>query len=175
MERGRNMRRRGNVAGAILLIGIGVWYLAIAMSPAVKTLAYGVTTWPYQIIALGLLFYLAGLLSWTPGFFIPGSIIAGIGGILYYQNISGNWSSWSYMWTLIPGFVGIGLILFGVLARKFGAIIGGLWNIFGSLVLFSIFGFAFGQVQYTDKIWPAALIMLGLFFLLRAVRKQKVA
>lgn len=167
------MKRRGNIAGAILLIGIGVFYLAVAVSPAINHLAYGAATWPYQIIILGLLFFVAGILSLSPALFIPGSIITGIGGILYYQNLTGNWGSWAYMWALIPGFVGIGLILFGLFARKMGAIVGGLWNIFASLVFFGVFGYAFAQLPYSNIVWSAALILLGFFFLLRAARRNK--
>jgi hypothetical protein len=39
----------------------------------------------------------------------PGSILAGIGGIFYYQNLTNDWESWAYIWALIPGFVGIGV------------------------------------------------------------------
>lgn len=167
------MNRRGNFAGAILLIGVGAFYLAAALLPGVKALAYGQQTWPYQIIALGLLFFIAGILAFTPAMFIPGSIITGLGGILYYQNSTGNWGSWAYLWTLIPGFVGIGLILFGIFKRKLGAIWAGLWNFFSSVVLFSIFGFALGGLTNVNIIWPVALILLGFFFLLRAVRRKK--
>ena len=72
--------------------------------------------------------------------FIPASIITGIGSVLYYQNATGDWASWSYLWTLIPGFVAFGLLLFGLLTRKRGAYIAGLWNLFGSLLFFGIFG-----------------------------------
>jgi hypothetical protein len=167
------MRRRGNIAGAILLIGIGLFYLAIAILPSVNALAYGPTTWPYQIIALGLLFFVAGILAITPAMFIPGSIITGIGGILYYQNLTDNWASWAYLWTLIPGFVGFGLLLFGFFRRKMGSVIAGLWCLFSSLVLFSIFGFAFASLPYVNMIWPLALVILGFFFLMRAARKPK--
>ncbi len=163
---------KGRVSTAILLIGVGIWYLAIAVSPLVKAIAYGPTTWPLQIIGLGILFYLAGIFALKPAMFIPGTIIAGIGGLLYYQNLTGDWDSWAYAWALIPGFVGVGLILFGVFKRKTGAMIGGLWNICTSLVLFSIFGSVFGKIAYVDKIWPVALVILGLFLLAGAFRRK---
>lgn len=163
---------KGRVSTAILLIGLGLWYLAVAVSPEVKAIAYGSNTWPLQIVGLGGLFYLAGIFALNPGMFIPGTIVAGIGGLLYYQNITGDWASWAYAWSLIPGFVGIGLILFGAFSRKMGAVIGGLWNICVSLVLFSIFGSAFGKIPYADKLWPIVLVILGLFLLVGAFRKK---
>lgn len=65
--------------------------------------------WPMWVIGAGALVFLIGLITGNPGMAIPASIVAGIGGILYYQETTGNFSSWSYMWTLIPGFVGNGV------------------------------------------------------------------
>ena len=143
--------RRGNISLAFLLIIVGAWYLAIEIFPGLKALAYGSGTWPLQIIGLGLLFAVVAILSWTPAFFIPASIITGIGGLLYWQNSTGNWASWSYMWALIPGFVAFGLLLFGLFARKRGAYIAGLWNLFSSVILFGIFASAFGGLEFASK------------------------
>lgn len=174
-ESGKPMKRRRSLASAIILIGVGAFYLAVALIPGVRALAYGKITWPFQIIALGLLFFATGIITFSPALFIPGTIITGIGGILYYQNSTGNWSSWSYMWALIPGFVGFGLILFGIFARKFKAIWAGLWNILFGLICFSVFGYALGHLLRVEVIWPAIIILLGFFFLLRAVRRNKAA
>jgi hypothetical protein len=47
---------------------------------------------------------------------VAACIIGGIGGILYWQSYTGDWASWAYVWTLIPGFSGIGIIF----DRQFG-------------------------------------------------------
>jgi hypothetical protein len=168
--------RKGSIVIALLLIGVGVWYLAAQFLPQVRDLAYGSNTWPYQIIGFGILLGVVGLLSWVPALLIPASIVSGIGGLLFWQNSTGNWESWSYVWTLIPGFVGIGLILFGLLARRRGALIGGMWNIFSSLVMFGIFGSVFGDLRIASQVWPAALILLGIFLLMQSiVRTRKSA
>ena len=163
--------RRGNLAVAFVLIAIGLWYLATALVPGLHGMMNGEKTWPFNVIGVGLLFFLAAIVAWNPALFIPGSIITGIGGLLYYQNLTGNWESWAYAWALIPGFVGIGLILFGLFSKRFGAIIGGLWNIFASIILFSVFGGVFGGIANIEKVWPIAVILLGGFFLFRAFRK----
>ncbi len=164
---------RGRIAFAFLLIFIGAWYLAIQFVPGLQQLATGPDTWPLQIIGLGILFALVAIFSWTPALFIPASIITGIGSVLYWQNATGNWASWAYMWTLIPGFVAFGLLLFGLLTRKRGAYIAGLWNLFSSLLFFGIFGYAFGGINYAAVIWPVALILLGLIVLIMGFRKRK--
>jgi len=165
---------RTRIAFALLLIAAGAWYLAIEVFPGLKNMAYSGDSWPLQIIGLGLLFAVVAILSWTPAFFIPASTITGIGGLLYWQNSTGNWASWSYMWTLIPGFVAFGLLLFGLLARKRGAYISGLWNLFSSVILFGIFATAFSGMQWVSKLWPAGLILLGLIVLVMGFRKKQV-
>jgi hypothetical protein len=165
--------RKGSIVIALLLIGVGIWYLAAQFSPQVRELAYGQNTWPYQIIGFGILLGVVGLFSWVPALLIPASIVSGIGGLLFWQNSTGNWESWAYAWTLIPGFVGIGLILFGLLARRRGALIGGMWNIFSSLVMFGIFGSVFGDLRIANQVWPAALILLGIFLLMQSVLRTR--
>src|SRR6266511_1355659 len=85
--------------------------------PAVQKWIAANFAWPMWTIGAGLLVLLIGLFTGAPGMAIPASIIAGIGGILYYQNATGNYASWSYMWALIPGFVGVGTILAGLVGE----------------------------------------------------------
>ena len=152
---------------------MGLWFLAAQVSPEVNAIAYGHNTWPYQIIGVGLLLAVVGLLTWTPGLMVPASIVSGIGCLLYYQNMTGYWESWAYAWALIPGFVGIGLILLGMMERKRGPIIGGLWCIFSALILFGIFGWALGGIQLAGIAWPVALILIGLLLLFRPRRERR--
>ena len=42
--------------------------------------------------------------------FIPGMITAGTGAILLYQNLTGQWISWAYAWTLYGAFIGIAFL-----------------------------------------------------------------
>ena len=42
------------------------------------------------------------LLTGQPGMLVPACIVGGIGGMLYWQNLTGDWASWSYSWSLIP-------------------------------------------------------------------------
>lgn len=44
---------------------------------------------------------------------IPSTLIAGLGLLLFYQNVFGHWASWAYAWALFPAFVGIGLLIAG--------------------------------------------------------------
>ena len=40
---------------------------------------------------------------------VPASIVTGIGGLLYWQNATGRWESWSYAWALIVASVGVSI------------------------------------------------------------------
>ena len=66
-------------------------------------------------LCVGACLLIFGLLAGAPGMAVPATIVAGIGGILAYQNATGDWTSWSYVWSLIPGFVGLGIMLSALL------------------------------------------------------------
>ena len=126
-------------------------------------------TWPMWTIGAGLLVLIIGLLTGAPGMAIPASIIAGIGGILYYQNQTGDYGTWSYMWALIPGFVGVGTILAGLLGEHTRRNIShGLNLIVISTVLFLVFATFFGGLSILGDYGAAViLILLGVYVLVR--------
>ena len=111
-------RRRASLASALVLIGLGAWFLWIELSPIARAFAHGRYTWPLPIVGIGLGLFVIGLITWTPGLAIPACIVGGIGGLLYWQNATGHWASWSYAWSLIPGFVGVGIILAGLMRGR---------------------------------------------------------
>jgi hypothetical protein len=165
---------RSRISFGLVLIALGAWQLAVNISPDIRSLSYGRETWPLNVIAFGVLMALIGLLTWTPGWFIPASIISGIGGLLYYQNQSGDWASWAYVWTLIPGFVAVGLVLFSAATWKRGPFIGACWTLFSSLLLFGIFGSTLGRLPVAGIAAASAVILLGVMFLIMPfIRRAK--
>ena len=111
-------RNRSQLALGILLLLFGAWLIAVRQVPALEDWMTQFYEWPVGVIAAGAVILLIGLLVGAPGMAVPAAIVAGIGGILYYQNTSSDWESWSYMWSLIPGFVGVGSILTGLLGEN---------------------------------------------------------
>src|SRR5687767_7731027 len=162
-------QNRTNLVLGILLILIGGWLVLTRQVPAVQEWIDNNFTWPLWTIGAGLLILLIGLITGAPGMAVPASIIAGIGGILYYQNQTGDFGSWSYMWALIPGFVGIGTILAGLLGEDMRAnIVRGLNLIAISTVLFLVFGTFFGGLSILGDYGAAILlIVLGVYVLAR--------
>jgi hypothetical protein len=162
----------------VLLILAGIWLFLARNNPDLQTWANEVMAWPLNIVALGGLLFLLGLILGAPGMSIPAAIVAGIGGILYYQNQTGDWKSWAYMWALIPGFVGVGIILTALLEVRLGPVWSGLDLILISGVLYLIFASFFDGITLLGSYGPAILmITLGIYVLIRGTlvaRKKQV-
>jgi hypothetical protein len=162
------MRNRSQLALGFILILLGVWFVAQRQVPALGAWTQQYLTWPLNVVAAGAAILLIGLLLGAPGMSIPAAIVAGIGGILYYQNRTGDYTSWSFMWALIPGFVGVGQVLAALLGRSWREARHGLNLIVTSAVLFVVFAALFGRLSILGGYLPAlGLILLGLWFLVR--------
>ena len=164
------MKYKNGVALGIILIILGLLFLAKEIAPQY----FQFWEWPFFIIGLGGVFLLWAIFSGTGGLAVPGSLLAGIGGILYYQNLTGDWESWSFIWALIPAFVGVGIIIGGIIDHNYKeAFNGGLILLLISGIIFFAFGSAFGLQPEITKYWPALLIVLGLIALARALFSGK--
>jgi hypothetical protein len=162
------MRNRTQLALGVVLILLGAWFIAQRQIPALAHWIDLYMSWPLNVVGVGAIILLIGLIVGAPGMAIPAAIVAGIGGILYYQNRAGDYESWSYMWTLIPGFVGIGQIIASALGRSSRGARSGLNLILTSAVLFVIFAAIFGKLSILGPYFPAAvLILVGFWFLVR--------
>lgn len=162
--------RRSNIAVGIVLILIGVVFLVTRLVPGLQI----DLSWPWIVIGVGAALLVIGALTGVPDLAVPGCIVGGIGGILYYQNATGNWGSWSYMWTLIPGFVGVGVLLAALLgSRGAHAYREALRSILTSLVLFLVFGSFFGAFSFLGNYWPLLLVGAGVIILVLGVIPRK--
>lgn len=174
-------RSRRSITFGVLLILIGGWFLAVEFIEPLNDWANAFAEWPMWIVAMGLLFLVAALVGGTPGLAVPAAIISGIGGILYYQNSTGEWDTWAYAWALIPGFVSVGVAIQYLLNGNFRqALREGGGGILASLFLFSIFGAFFFPYVGGPKLlgqlgdyWPVLLILAGLWILVRPMFKRK--
>jgi hypothetical protein len=161
-------RNRTQLALGLILVLIGAGFIAVRQIPALSEWFNVAFTWPFSVIGIGALLFLIGLLVGAPGLAVPAAIVAGIGGILYYQELTNDWASWSYMWTLIPGFVGVGTLLSALLGGGRGGFRAGVNLIFISAVLFLVFGLIFGGMNFISSEWAAVLlILLGAWIILQ--------
>jgi hypothetical protein len=162
-----NKQSRSQLALGVLLILFGAWFLLDRTIPAFGDFFAPYTQWPVNLLLIGGVLFILGLVLGSPGMSVPAAIVAGIGGIFYYQDATGDYASWSYMWTLIPGFIGVGSILAGLLGDSTAHNLKrGLNLMVVSAVLFLVFSAFFGGWNLLGNYGPAVLlILLGLWVL----------
>jgi bacteriorhodopsin len=110
---------------------------------------------------------------------IPGTIISGIAGILMWQNATGRWFSWAYVWTLIPGFVGLALFVFSLVSPREGANkdvrLASRWLMGISLALFLVFTTFLSPMRWFWAVLALALIGTGGYLIIRSRRSGQPA
>lgn len=159
--------RRSTLGVGVLLIAVGLLFLVGQLAPGWFGWV-GSVTWPLIVVGVGVFLMLLGLVTGNPGMAVPACIVGGIGLLLYWQNATGNWASWAYAWTLIPGFAGVGVIIEGLFSGRFGkALLGGGWTILVSLVMFAIFASFLGGPRLLGVYWPVLVILLGVIALVQ--------
>lgn len=158
---------RSQLALGVILVLIGVWFLLDQTVPAFSNFFEKYTEWPINLLLIGAGIFIVGLVLGAPGLAVPAAIVAGTGGIFYYQQATANYESWSYMWTLYPGFIGIGSVLAGLLGDHTAHNLKrGLNMMVFSAVLFLIFSAFLGGWDLLGNYGPAILlILLGLWVL----------
>lgn len=170
-----NRRTRSSILGGLLLILLGLVFLSFQLFPDLWGGFRIEMSWPLIVVGVGLFLLVFGLAIGEAGMAIPACIVAGIGGILYWQNMTGRFETWAYAWTLIPGFVGVGTILSGILGgtKLRESLEGGLGMILTSAVMFAIFGTFLGGLNLFGEYWPVLLILLGLILLIRSFLRRR--
>lgn len=168
-------QKRKSITSGLLLILIGLVFLSFQVFPSLRMWADQEFTWPVSILLVAVGLLVIGALTGTADMLVPASIVGGIGGILYFQNAGIlTWESWAFLWTLIPGFVGVGIFLTGLLKWDRKVMGDGVQSLLVSAVLFLVFGSLIGNVlgyvPFTDYL-PILLIVLGAYLFVRAILK----
>jgi hypothetical protein len=167
------MRNRGQLALGVILILLGGLFIAQMQIPAMKGWMELYMKYPLNIVAVGAGIFVVGLLLGAPGMSVPAAIVAAVGGILYYQELTKDYTSWSYMWTLIIAAIGAGEAVGGLLKRTWGEVRSGLNTIVVSAVLFVIFASIFGKLNLLGAYGPAILLVLvGVWVLVRGLLRK---
>lgn len=165
--------KRRSISSGIILILIGLLFLLMQVVPALRVWAGSSFSWPMGIITVAFGLLVIGALTGTADMLVPACIVGGIGAILYLQ-YSGTltWESWAYLWTLIPGFAGLGVFTAGLVRWNKKEMVDGIQTMLVSGVLVLVFGSLMGDMfghfplrQYL----PILLIALGVFLFVRAL------
>jgi peptidoglycan/LPS O-acetylase OafA/YrhL len=168
--------RRSDLVIGIVLLLIGGWFLAAQFNlvPKLNEIINIQYEWPMIIIGVGILLFILGLLTRNPGMSVPACIVGGIGGILYYTNSTGQWGAWAYLWTLIPGFVGIGIILSTLLGgEERTGYREGLRLILISVIMFVIFFMLLSGQGNIIRYWPILVILAGIWIIVQTFFRKK--
>ncbi len=165
--------RRSGLVGGLILILVGAACLVAQFVPGLSAWFRAADTWPLLIVGVGVLMLVLAVALSTPPLAVPGCIVGGIGCLLFYQNATGNWESWAYAWTLIPGFVGLGVVLAALMqGQSKRSITSGLWQMLISVVAFVVFGSFLGLGQISPY-WPVLLVLGGLLLLGQTLFRRK--
>jgi hypothetical protein len=161
----------GALVGGTLLIGFGLLALFGQLFRDFRFWSY---LWPFAVIGCGVLFFIgmfAGGKSMA-ALAIPGSIITVSGLMLFFQNLTSHWATWSYGWTVTLASVGLGIFIMGAYQGDEQRKRSGLKVMKVAAVLFIVFGVFFEMIlsisgltagRYT---FPVLLILLGGYLVL---------
>jgi hypothetical protein len=134
-------RRQSMVLGGMFVL-IG----AILLAGQFVRIDIGRYGWPFFVIAPGVVILVVALTARgavSEGLAIFGSIVTVSGLILLIQDATDHYESWAYAWALVvPGAIGLGMILYGLTAGRTGNVRSGTRLVGIALVLF-LLGAAF--------------------------------
>ena len=159
-------RRQSMILGGLLVL-IGA-VLLLGQFVRVDIGHYG---WPFFVIAPGVLILFVALTARgavSEGLAILGSIVTVTGLILLFQDATDHYEIWAYAWTLVfPGAIGLGMILYGLTARRTGNVRSGTRLVGIALVLFllgaaffeGVIGISGYQVDHTAGLVLGVLII----------------
>ena len=170
-ERTPFVQGRMAILGAILVV-VGVVGAIVSWSGFDVDTWIGESGWPIFVIVPGLVLWALAFVPRPPagiGFAIAGSIVTSVGLLLWYQEATDHWESWSDAWALIgPGAAGLGMLLYGFVTRTHRLVTSGAWLAAIGLALFVIGAWFFestfqaGRVPFDlGEAWPVVLIAIG--------------
>jgi hypothetical protein len=169
--------RRGSIVLGAILVVVGLLAL-LGRQLDVDLVSIG---WPLFVLLPGVLL-LAGSLfvGGRPGIglAIPGGIVTMTGLVLAFQNATDSYQTWAYAWALVaPGGVGVGLVIYGLLAGERDSLRAGVPVLISGLGLFLGFGFFFEGILGLsgarfvgfENAFAVGLVVLGVIVLVLGV------
>lgn len=165
---------RPGMAAGIVLVVIG----AAVLAERLLERQLGAPAWPVWMVVPGIAMLVGSLFIPSRGglgLAVPGAILAIVGGILWFQEVTGLYTTWAYAWALVaPTGPGLAMLVHGASHRDRELAADGLRATGTGIALFVGFGFFFEGVlglnghpiARVEEILPYGLIALGAMFVL---------
>jgi len=175
------MKNKSSLYIGVMVLVLGALFLLMNIGSTLfgsRSLLSISRLWPLIVIWIGLGFFLPIFIWWDSrhknyGLAMPGTIILVNGLILFYCSLSGDWMAWSYLWTLEPLSVALGLLaLYFLGARAQGLLIAALAIGGASLAVFAILVSAMGGIV-GGVLGAFLLIALGIILVARSLIQRK--
>jgi hypothetical protein len=106
------------VVVGIVILG-GEWIRSVLVDLGVSPDLWA--WWPLLLIVLSLFFLVPAFFGGQhrrlrAGMVIPGAVLAGVGGALLYTSLTDRWTAWTYLWSVLPFSLGLGMYAAGWIA-----------------------------------------------------------
>ncbi len=169
-------RQRG--LSGLFIPGIPVLITGILLFIASVTGDWAIwgTWWPLEVLSLAAAFLLMAIFLKVPWLTIPGSILGFTGLVLQLCALTGQWSWWALLWTVIPFAVGLPLLLIGFARKLEGVRLAGI-----ILCGLAVLAFAAMSAIVVTSMWitrmigPALVLVLGVLLVIMALGRRPPA
>jgi hypothetical protein len=129
--------------------------------------------WPLEVISLALAFVLMAIFLKVPWLMIPASIIGCTGLVLQFCALTGWWSSWAVLWTVVPFSVGLPLFLIGLARKSEGVKLAGLILCgLAGLIFAAMSSFLVTSLWITRLVGPALVLGLGILLIVLVLGRR---
>ena len=170
-----------------MLLGAGLLILGIVLLVGeLLGFRFESITWPFIFIIPGGVIFLSAIStkdSHAEGLAILGSMMMALGLIFLLQQLFDMWASWAYAWALLaPTSIGVAQVIYGKRQNRASIVKNGKGLIEAGLTMFFIFFVFFELILNISSknlvpaglpAFPVALIVVGIFVILRAVLRKK--
>jgi peptidoglycan/LPS O-acetylase OafA/YrhL len=170
------LKNRFGLLLILSLIIFGVIKIINKVIPESNEWVYqNIAKWPMNIVSIGVILFVIALIIRCYFLITPAIIFVGVGAICIIQGLIGSDSNiWSYMWPLIIGFIGMGIVFTGLFTGKSRSAVIGSNFIAVSLCLFILFAAIYKQLSIFGKFGlPFLLLVVGLFLIIRTITKKR--
>jgi hypothetical protein len=123
--------------------------------------------WPLLLVVLSVFFLAPAVFGrrqhrrLRAGMVIPGAVLGAVGGALLYTSLTDRWGAWSYLWSVLPFSLGLGMYAAGWIADAPAFKWIGSGVAVGGVVAYLAFATAFGGEAFR-LVAALGIIALGL-------------